>query len=64
MKRRTVYTMTNDDRNILIDWLNRKVSYRELGEKLGCSHENVRVHISGLLRQMYEEKYIIIKNIN
>lgn len=62
MKRRTVYDMTDQDREAIFKWLDRETSYREMAERLNLSHENVRTHIAGLIRQMYEEGKIIIKN--
>lgn len=60
MKCRTVYDISYNDKQAIWSWLRREMSYRELGEILGVSHENVRVHLSGLLRQMYEEKELEI----
>lgn len=59
MKRRTIYDMSDKDREAIIKWLNREISYREIAKVLGVTHENSRTHISGLIRQMYEEGYLI-----
>lgn len=60
MKCRTVYDLSYAHKQAIWSWLRREISYRALGEILGVSHENVRVHLSGLLRQMYEEKELEI----
>jgi len=55
MKRRTIYDLTAEDREAIKLWMQRKKSYREMGEILGIAHESVRIHLAGFLRQMYEE---------
>jgi hypothetical protein len=55
MKKYTKYELTSKQELAVKEFLDGRLSSRECGKILGCSHENVRLIMFYILRQWYKE---------
>ena len=60
-QRNKEYVLTKKDERDFLDFLNGSISCRELGKRLGCSHQQAINYTGSLCCQWYQEGKLVIK---